>query len=165
MSQASLAMAPIRQVGCVVTLCRFQSLGNVIINPLTEEFAIASASKYLVVKVSTSLRNFPTASRRELRIYEHLAKIKSSHPGQSLIRELYDAFELDGPAGKHQCLVQQPMHLTVLEMMRLNPKPFNLPLLKLTLRRILRALDFLHTEAKVIHTGMSLHVLMTCDFN
>ena len=108
----------------------------------------------MVVKVSTSLRRFPTATHRELRIYEHLAKIKSAHPGQSLIRELYDAFELDGPEGKHQCLVQQPMHMTVLEMMRLNPEPFNLPLLKMTLRRILSALDFLHTEVNIIHTGM-----------
>lgn len=43
--------------------------------------------------------------------------------------------------------------MTVLEMMRLNPQPFNLALLKMTLRRILSALDFLHTEAGVIHTG------------
>lgn len=115
---------------------------------------LARARKYVVVKVSTSLRKFPTATHRELRTYEHLAKVNSSHPGQSLIRELYDAFELVGSVGKHQCLVQQPMHMTVLEMMKLNPEPFNLPLLKITLRRILSALDFLHTEAKVIHTGM-----------
>jgi non-specific serine/threonine protein kinase len=107
----------------------------------------------VVVKVSTSLRNFPTATHRELRIYEHLAKIKSSHPGEALIRELFDSFELEGPSGKHQCLVQQPMHMTVLEMMGLNPEPFNLPLLKMTLTRILTALDFLHTEANIIHAG------------
>lgn len=45
------------------------------------------------------------------------------------------------------------MHMTILEMMRLNPKPFDLPLLKMTLRRLLLALDFLHTEADTIHTG------------
>lgn len=48
------------------------------------------------------------------------------------------------------------MHMTILEMMRLNPKPFDLPLLKMTLRRLLLALDFLHTEADTIHTGMAL---------
>ena len=104
--------------------------------------------------MSTSLRKLPTATHRELSVYEHLAKVGSSaHPGQSLIRELYDAFEVDGPAGRHQCLVQQPMHMTVLEMMRLNPRPFDLALLKMTLRRVLSALDFLHTEAGVVHTG------------
>lgn len=106
------------------------------------------------MKVSTSLRKFPTATHRELRIYEHLAGINSSHPGQSVIREPYDDFELSGPAGSHQCLVMQPMHMTLLHMMSLNSKPFDLLLLKMTLKRILFVLDFLHTEADVIHTGI-----------
>jgi hypothetical protein len=42
------------------------------------------------------------------------------------------------------------MHITLLEMMKLNPRPFDLPLLKMTLRRLLLALDFLHIEAEVI---------------
>ena len=54
------------------------------------------ANKYVTVKVSTSLRKSPTTAHRELRIYEHLSKVKSAHPGQSLIRELYDTFELEG---------------------------------------------------------------------
>lgn len=106
-----------------------------------------------MLKVSTSLQRFPTATDREFKIYSHLAKIKTAHPGQSLIRELYDSLELEGLAGKHRCLVLQPMHMTLLEMLSLNPRPFNLPLLKMTLRRLLLALDFLHTEANIIHTG------------
>lgn len=103
--------------------------------------------------MSTSLRQFPIVAERELKIYEHLVQFKSTRPGQSLIRELCDAFDLKGTVGKHQCLVLQPMHMTVLEMMRLDPSPFNMPLLKMTLRRILLALDFLHADAEVIHTG------------
>lgn len=105
--------------------------------------------------MSTSLRDFPTATDREFKIYEHLAKIESAHTGQSLIRELYDSFEVEGYGGKHRCLIFQPMHMTLLEMMRLNPRPFDLPLLKMTLRRLLLALDFLHTEADTIHTGIA----------
>lgn len=45
------------------------------------------------------------------------------------------------------------MHITLLEIMRLNPRPFNLPLLKMILRRLLLALDFLHTEANIIYTS------------
>lgn len=47
----------------------------------------------------------------------------------------------------------QLMHITLLEMIRLNPKPFDLPLLKITVKRLLLALDFLYTEARIIHTG------------
>jgi len=64
--------------------------------------------------VSTSLRQFPIAAERELKIYEHLVQFTSTHPGQLLIRELYDSFDLQGTVGKHQCLVLQPMHMTVL---------------------------------------------------
>lgn len=103
---------------------------------------LSRSHRYIVLKVSTSLRKFPTATDREFKVYKHLAKIKSAHPGQSLIRELYDSFELRGHAGKHRCLVLQPMHMTLLEMMRLNPRPFDEPLLKITLRRLLLALDF-----------------------
>ncbi|KAJ6036063.1 hypothetical protein N7540_000342, partial [Penicillium herquei] len=118
------------------------------------------SQRYVVLKVSTSLRKFPTATDREFKVYEHLSKIKSAHPGQSLIRELYDSFELHGHAGKYRCLVLQPMHMTLLEMMRLNPRPFDLPLLKMTLRRLLLALDFLHTEANITHTDLKTDNLM-----
>lgn len=72
------------------------------------------------------------ATYREVRIYEHLSKTESRHPGQGIIRELYDTFELRSPAGEHQCLVQPPMHMSVMEMMIRRGEPLSLPLLKLT---------------------------------
>lgn len=96
----------------------------------------------------------PSATHCELNTHEHLSKLDSAHPGQSLIRELYDTFSLAGEVGTHQCLVQQPMHMSLFGMMGLNPRPFSLPLLRMTLRRLLSALDFLHTEAELVHTGM-----------
>ncbi|OJD24298.1 CMGC/SRPK protein kinase [Blastomyces percursus] len=117
-------------------------------------------NKYKVLKVTTSLSKFPTATDRELKIYEHLMKIKSTHRGQFLIRKLYDSFNLQGPFGKHRCLVLQPMHMTLLEMMRLNPRPFDLPLLKMTVKRLLLALDFLHAEAEIIHADLKTDNLM-----
>lgn len=108
----------------------------------------------MALKISTSLRRFPEATGREYKVYEHLSTITSSHPGQSVIRQLYNTFELEGPSGQHQCLLQPPMHMTLLQMMKLNPQPFSPPILKMTLKRLLTALDFLHTEAEVIHTGV-----------
>ncbi|PWY66234.1 kinase-like protein [Aspergillus eucalypticola CBS 122712] len=129
-------------------------------------------NEYKVLKISTSI---PTkdSHNREYRVYEHLANVVnkgSSHPGQSLIREVYDSFELQNTAvsegeeeegggeGKgssiHQCLLLQPMTMSLLDMLQLNPRPFDLPLLKMTIKRILLALDFLHAEAGVIHTDL-----------
>lgn len=108
----------------------------------------------MALKVSTSLSRFPKATVREHKIYEHLSCLVSSHPGQSLIRGIYGTFELHGPSGKHQCLLQPPMHMSLLDMIQMAREPFGLPLLKMTLKRLLTALDFLHTEAKVIHGGI-----------
>lgn len=119
----------------------------------------------MALKVSTSLRRFPDATLREYRIYEHLSSIVSSHPGQSLIRGLYGTFELHGPAGIHQCFLQPPMHMSLLDMIQMAREPFSLPLLKMTLKRILTALDFLHTEAKVIHGGIFVSSIVTTFTN
>ncbi|KAE8149113.1 kinase-like protein [Aspergillus avenaceus] len=133
-------------------------------SPIDPGRALASggsrAKNYAVLKVSTCLPDYPTATDRELRVYEHLAHIDSSHPGQSLIRDLYDSFDLQGPGGTHRCLVLQPMNMTLLEMMSMNPRPFDLPLLKMTIKRLLLALDFLHAEADVIHTDLKTDNLM-----
>ncbi|KAM4060356.1 kinase [Hirsutella rhossiliensis] len=121
-------------------------------------------NRFVVVKVSTSLRDLPTATYRELEIYRRLAKVSSSHPGQSLIREMHDAFELRGLAGSHQCLVLQPMYMSLLQMMAPTWKPFDLPLLKMTLRRLLSALDFLHLEAGIVHTDIKTdNVMLSLD--
>ncbi|OAP56817.1 hypothetical protein AYL99_08929 [Fonsecaea erecta] len=116
--------------------------------------------RFMALKVSTSLSRFPDATLREYRVYEHLSSLVSSHPGQSLIRGLYATFELHGASGKHQCLLQPPMHMSLLDMIQMAREPFGLPLLKMTLKRLLTALDFLHTEAKVIHGDLKADNLM-----
>ncbi|KAK2807773.1 hypothetical protein FQN50_005315 [Emmonsiellopsis sp. PD_5] len=87
-------------------------------------------------------------------------KIYSTHPGQSLIRELYDSFNLQSPVGKHRGLVLQPLHMTLFEMMKLNPRPFDMPLLKMIVKRLLLALDFLHTDAGIIPADLKTDNLM-----
>lgn len=117
----------------------------------------------MALKVSTYLKRFPYATRRELRIYEHLSKVNVAHPGRSSIRDLYETFEISGPHAIHQCLVQPPMHTSVADMMEVYHEPLTAPFLKLVLRRLLTALDFLHTEADVIHTGTRI-CSMRCAF-
>ncbi|KAM5480467.1 putative non-specific serine/threonine protein kinase [Microsporum canis] len=112
------------------------------------------------MKISTQLRRFPEKKRAELVAYNHLQKLDSSHPGTVHIRKLYDSFEISGPHGSHQCLIQQPMHLSILEMMDLNPEPLNAPLLRMILKCLLKVLDFLHTEAGMVHTDLKADNLM-----
>ena len=91
---------------------------------------------------------------RELKFYEHVASLGSQHPGGTYIRGLLETFEISGPTGKHLCLVQPPMHMTVAELQRQNPtRRLDKELLNWTLFDLLSALSFLHDEAKVVHAG------------
>ncbi|KAJ5086607.1 kinase-like domain-containing protein, partial [Penicillium alfredii] len=102
--------------------------------------------------------------KREAQIYNHLKGVKSSHIGVILIRTVLDGFQIPSADGSHshQCLVHPPLAVSLLELRnRTKAKVFPDSLLKPALIHILLALDFLHTEAHVIHTGMLLLVIVS----
>ncbi|KAH7390748.1 non-specific serine/threonine protein kinase [Phaeosphaeria sp. MPI-PUGE-AT-0046c] len=113
---------------------------------------------YVAVKICTRDAGRCTQPNRELDFYEHVSSIESQHHGQAYIRGLYGEFELDGPTGKHLCLVHPPMHMNIRQLQYLNPAQahkLDIPLLKCTLANVLKALSFLHDEATVIHTDIN----------
>ncbi|PYH39103.1 kinase domain protein [Aspergillus neoniger CBS 115656] len=113
-----------------------------------------SEQRYVAVKVLTKNDSSKTLSG-ELRIYDHLSKVKSFHIGGSYIRGLYDAFDITTPDGTYPCLVHPPMHMSLHDLRMLSSsRRLSELLLKETLKCILQALDFLHTEANVVHTDI-----------
>ncbi|KND89237.1 Serine/threonine-protein kinase SRPK [Tolypocladium ophioglossoides CBS 100239] len=116
---------------------------------------------FVSIKVCTRDGGPSTRLRRELQFYEHVASLKSQHPGQSFIRGLFGTFEIAGPAGQHLCLVHPPMHMTIQELQYSNPSHrLNEQLLKWTLSNLLSALSFLHDEARVVHTDLNASNIM-----
>ena len=110
--------------------------------------------KYVTLKVCE--RDCPTV-RRELAAYSHLDTITTSNPGGLLVRELLDSFRATGPTGEYHCLVHEPLGMSMETLRQLGPGrklPENV--LKLFLIHLLRALDFLHTDAEMIHAGISI---------
>lgn len=94
----------------------------------------------------------------ELAVYERINAVETDHAGKNLIRQLWDYFFLEGPHGRHMCLVHQPLGLSVDQFLYFFPgRVMNLDALKPCLRQVLGIVDFLHTEARVIHTGKVLH--------
>lgn len=80
--------------------------------------------------------------------------IKSDHPGRRYLRNALDTFTLRSPKGEHQCLVHKPMWGSTRELLSRNKsRRFTEDLLKALLCRLFQALDYLHTEAHLIHTG------------
>ena len=106
----------------------------------------------MVLKVFTNdLQN-----RGEVNVYKHLMSVQSKHSGRNYIRNALDAFTIQGPNGEHHCLVHEPMLESAQELLRRNRSHrFTEDLLRVLLRLLLTALDYLHTDAHLIHTGMS----------
>jgi hypothetical protein len=106
--------------------------------------------KYVTLKV------YETGHRQgfnEYRVLQHIESVKSSHPGAKLVRHALDEFKLPGQRGPHKCLVYQPLGLSLGDVRHIAGGQIPGDILKSTAYGMLLALDFLHTEAKVVHTG------------
>lgn len=91
----------------------------------------------------------------EVNMYKRISKASQSHQGRSAVRSLYDSFDVEGPDGKHRCLVHPPLWESVLTFLRRNPvQRLPVPVLAFVLKCLFLALDYLHTECKVIYTGI-----------
>lgn len=113
-------------------------------------------NKHVALKVCT-LSNVTPGAKLELDVFAHLnaVKSKSSHVGRTLVQTMLDEFKLTTEHGTHQCFVQPPMAVSMQTFRQRFPGR-RLPevLLRETVEHILLALDFLHTEAKVVHTDI-----------
>lgn len=90
----------------------------------------------------------------ELKIYKRIEGAPQKHPGRKYVRSLLDSFDISGPEDKHRCLVHPPLWESVLDFLFRNPaQRLPTPILAVTLHRLFLALDYLHTECKIIHTG------------
>ena len=83
-----------------------------------------------------------------------LSTANPSHPGFTHVRTALDTFVLSHPGGDHHCLVQKPLWDSWKDLLRRNPTGrFTQPLLKAGLKQVFSALDYLHNECKLAHTG------------
>ncbi|CAI6333539.1 unnamed protein product [Periconia digitata] len=89
----------------------------------------------------------------EYNMYNILSKSNASHLGYNHVRTALDLFTISRLSGDHRCLVQKPMWVSFKNLLNRNPAHrFTEELLKAGLSQVLLALDYLHTEAKIIHT-------------
>jgi len=114
---------------------------------------LLASNKYAALKVYVN----SSKKHRELAIYEHIEALSSDHNGRHRIRRLLDSFEVRGPHGRHICLVHEPLGISFEELRDLTTdRVFDEDLIRQTFRPVLEGFEFLHKEAKVIHTGRAL---------
>lgn len=110
---------------------------------------------YVTLKIFIRAASMGQQVDDELKMYQRVSRA-SKHPGRNAIRSLLDAFHIDGPSeDKHQCLVHPPLFEDLWEFLHRNPvRRLPKPVLAFTLRQVFLALDYLHTECQIIHTGI-----------
>jgi hypothetical protein len=107
----------------------------------------------VTLKVAASGFADEDATNHELNI-SRLLETNPTHNGFDSVRIVLDHFETIGPGGKHLCLVFKPMREPLwLFQQRLPKGKIPPPLLKVYLGVFLQALDYLHSECRIIHTG------------
>lgn len=112
----------------------------------------SSASTYVVLKVYVTGQ--ARAHVRELRIYKQMNEVETNYPGRNFIRKLLDHFDIEGPHGRHVCLVHEPHGTSADFLVKMFPgHAMTLDDMKPGIRQLLIALDFLHSECHIIHTG------------
>ncbi|GAB1314585.1 EKC/KEOPS complex subunit BUD32 [Madurella fahalii] len=105
-------------------------------------------STLLTLKVCVAEEN----AENEVTISNYIKSIQAEHPGKERLRVMLDNFQVQGPFGRHQCLLFTPPGLTYTDFRKLFPEnALNVDLLRQSLLMVLLALDFLH-QAGVVHT-------------
>ncbi len=125
-----------------------------IVNPFND--VPPSQHCHVALKVFIRSQAMRSLVGRELDTYKHIADVSStsSHPGRESVRTLLDSFKVEGPDGEHQCLVHPPLWESVKGLLGCNPDGRLPPsVVAIVLQRLFQALDFLHNECHLIHTG------------
>lgn len=87
--------------------------------------------------------------------YDHLNSLNvPDHAGAKLVRKALDSFQIASEKGTFGCLVHSPLGMSMHEFhTQLRAKVLPENIVKLTLMHLLLAVDYLHMEAGIVHTG------------
>ncbi|KAI3161482.1 hypothetical protein DTO012A9_8978 [Penicillium roqueforti] len=117
--------------------------------------------RYVTLKIFIKSTTMGQQLDDELKIYKRIESAPRNHAGRKYVRSLLDSFDINGPEDKHRCLVHPPLWESMLDFLFRNPvQRLPTPILAVTLHRLFLALDYLHTECKIIHTDIKADNIM-----
>jgi len=128
------------------------------------------SERYVALKVGVRNSSFGEEeagrerAEHELKLSTHIAETNPSHEGHSQIRKLFEVFTLRNGDEEHSCFVyeflREPMNVfqaSTLRTLRSEGGKIPVILFKFYMKTLLEALDYLHSECHIIHTGMFSH--------
>jgi hypothetical protein len=108
----------------------------------------------MALKITNCFEGDRKSADEELQMSHHISQIQSKHEGAKHVRVVANSFVVPGPFGDHLCLafelLREPLWMLVRHLGTVGLSP---PIRKAFLKLILKGLDFLHSECRIIHTG------------
>ncbi|GFF60705.1 protein kinase, putative [Aspergillus udagawae] len=133
---------------------RYQVVGKLGFGAYSTVWLCRDLQQHVYVTLKVCERDSPEGIR-EMEVYGHLKSVKTRHDGAMLVRSALDSFRIGSPKGNYQCLIHPPLGISLFDLRnQLAAKVLPENILKLTLLHLLLALDFLHTEAGIVHTDI-----------
>ncbi|KAF4309499.1 putative dis1-suppressing protein kinase dsk1 [Botryosphaeria dothidea] len=146
---------------------RYQIVGKLGFSATSTVWLARDLSQCRHVALNLFLRSESMGSEldNELNVYKRIGSAPKDHPGRSAVRSLLDSFVVDGPKGRHRCLVHPPLWESILGIRHRNPvRRLPEPVVAFVLKRLFQALDLLHKECYVVHTDIKeANVLLGAD--
>ncbi|GIZ43342.1 hypothetical protein CKM354_000657400 [Cercospora kikuchii] len=104
-------------------------------------------------------------AQNEVKVLQHIQDVGSdNHPGSQLVRRMLDTFELPGEMGSHTCIVHTPLSLTMRDIRNMAGGQIPSSILKPLVYGLLVALEYLHSEAHVVHTDIQeCNIMLSID--
>lgn len=116
---------------------------------------IHRSEHYVTLKVCIQDGTSTSPIRNEIETLRHLAKSPREHPGSSYARFAKEIFEVEGPTGRHSCIVSTPQGCSLWALQSMFPEgkvPAEVVLY--VVQRLLGCVNWLFCDCDIIHTGM-----------
>lgn len=111
------------------------------------------SNKYVALKIIIADNSASSNENRILRLLEQYRKSYSGVHGEEYVPKLLDEFTIDGPNGRHACLVSEPAGCSVAESKEAGLHwRFPLHIARAIAARVIIGLSFIHS-AGIVHGG------------
>ena len=116
----------------------------------------------VAVKVAKSDRETTEQVTDEIELLKAVGKVETEHTGKETVMKLMGSFSVTGENGSHLCLAMELLGANLLQCLD-TTSGICLSNVKVVMRQVLQGLDFLHTEAGIIHADIKPENILLVD--